>query len=127
MRFFLVLLFTFASSCFAASKADVEREMNNAFVRSDIDRSERAALIALILTGAADIATTANCQRKYPGGEQNPIVGKNPNTGAMVALSALSTGGGYWIAKKSDAGPILWIGAVLRGAVAIHNYQECKD
>ena len=71
-------------------------------------------LLALLLTAALDAGTT--CAALSRGlMESNPVYGRSPSCGRVVATKAAGTGGAVWLSSKLKPRHRKWVTAALVG------------
>ena len=89
------------------------------------DKITTGVLVAAI---AADVATTVHGINNGLE-ERNPIFGGSPDTFTIIIPNVLLTGLAIWVMQymTSDERKIMWIPAMFRGAVAIHNYKLINE
>lgn len=97
----------------AQTRDDIEREIGGAFDRSEISRTEHAALALAVLATAADIYTT---RRGLAHGcvESNPLYGSRPSSAQLALVGAVPLAAGYYAADRP--GYDVTIGALVFAA-----------
>jgi hypothetical protein len=109
------------------TRADVDREVEAAFQRSEWTDKERWAFIASTTAHVTDLATSLaspNCV------EANPLLGKHPSSATLVATKALAIGFEYWLYSSprfTEHSKTHWYGftsAIIHSYIAYSNTQN---
>lgn len=109
------------------TKKDVEREVAGAFERSEWTKQEKVAFTLSLVANGLDLASSVMSDSRCE--EQNPLLGKSPSNGSLVAVKLLAIGFEYWLysSPKFRNSNTQWFGytsAIIHSGIAISNFQN---
>ncbi len=91
----ICVVMALAPAASAASRAEVEYEINGAFERSEWTRAERRAFALSLVANALDVYTSIRSDDRCV--ETNPILGRDPSAAQLIGVKVLAIGFEWWL------------------------------
>ena len=117
----------------AKAAGTVEQEMAGVFQRSEWSEHERRAFTLSMIGHGIDLASSVLSDDRCV--ENNPILGRNPSNGQLLAVKALAIGFEFWLyntPRFDRNSKTYWYGytsAIIHASIGIKNFttNDCYN
>lgn len=104
------------------TKADIEREIDSAFRRSEWTKQEKLAFGLSVAAHMLDLGSSLASDDRCV--ENNLILGKNPSDAALIGVKVIAIGFEYWLYSHPGINNAHWFGYT---SAAIHGYYGASN